>query len=89
MKVINAQSIPQAKMSSEDVLARFCYHYQQYTYTAAQELPYKRIVHMLKIAEKEKARELLVMASISAAPHSKNGSGVKKVVKYLNKIIQS
>lgn len=86
MAVIKAQRIPRKVESSEDIIAKFCYHYSQYTFAQARKLPYKRVKHLLNIALKEKAKEMYLMTQIVSAPHSK--SGVRKVLKYLEDIME-
>lgn len=89
MPVIKAQSIPRRKIDVEEVLARFCYYYQQYTYSMARRLPFSRIVKMLKIAQKEQAKKYLEFVKIVAAPHSKKGAGVKKLLELYEEVINS
>lgn len=85
---VKAQKIPQKKISPEQIIALFCYHYQQYTFKQARNLPYKRVVMMLKVAEKEHAKRMFELTRIVAAPHTKKGSGVKSVLSYYESIIK-
>lgn len=89
MVVVKAKKIPKKyrDVSPEDVLALFCYHYQQYTYAAARKLPYKRIRHMLKIAEREYAKKMFDYLQIIASPHTKKMSGIKQLIDYYKDII--
>lgn len=43
---------------------------------------------MLKVARKEQAWVLYNLTQIASAPHSKKGSGVTKMLKYFQEIIQ-
>lgn len=88
MKVIKIQKIPQKKVSIQDVLARFCFYYQQYTYEQAKKLPYIRVIRMLKVADRERAILLSELVDIAAAPHTKRGSGVGKLKSKYEKIIK-
>lgn len=80
MATIKAKKIPQKKISNDDLLAKFCYHYQQYKYSEAKKLPYKRVIKMLRVAEKEQARFLFELTQIATAPHTKKGAGVKSLL---------
>lgn len=88
MPIIHAQKIPQKIQNSSDLLARFCYHFPHYSYQQARKLPYKRVLQMLKVARKEQAWVLYNLTQIASAPHSKKGSGVTKMLKYFQEIIQ-
>lgn len=89
MAVIKAKQLPKKKAeSAEEILARFCYHFQQYTYSEARKLPYKRVVQLLKAAQKEQAKEMIVLTHIASAPHSRKGKLIKKVLDYLNRVIE-
>lgn len=85
-KVIKVQKIPRAKTPPEDLLATFCYYYQQYTFAQARKMPYKRVMHMLKVARKEQARKMINLLQIVSAPHGKKGS-VKSLFDKFNAII--
>lgn len=88
MRIIQTQKVPKRQVSVDDILARFCYNFPQYTFVQAQRLPYRRIVQMLKIARKEEARKMYELVQIVAAPHSKKGSGIKKVLEYYKEIME-
>lgn len=87
MAVIKVQKIPKKKIKAEDVLSTFCYHFPQYKYHEAKKLPYKRILQMLRVAKKEHTKKMLDLLSIISAPHSKNGSQVKKLSDHFNDIL--
>jgi hypothetical protein len=75
--------------SWENFLARFCYHYQQYTFDQARKMPKKRVVQMLRVAQSEYSRQMLDMLNVVTAPHTDKGKGVKKMVDYFkNKILE-
>ena len=89
--VIKAQAIPseskrQQWTSTDKIIATFCYYYQQYTFSQARKLPYKRILMMLDVAKKIEAIRLGNMLQIVAAPHTKNFTGVKKLSRYFESI---
>jgi hypothetical protein len=88
MAVIRAQKVPKKILSPEDTLAKFCYYFPQYTYENARKLPYKRIVKMLEVAAKEQASVFHQLTQIVAAPHTKRGSGVNKLLKHYERVIR-
>ena len=87
MPTLKAQKIPQKIVSAEDVLSKFCYYFPRYTYNQARKVPYKRVRKMLSIAQKEEAQKMIYLTHIVAAPHSKKGSGVKKLLEHFKEII--
>jgi hypothetical protein len=70
--VLKAKKIPKKPLSSVDILARFCYYFPQYSYAQARQLPYKRIVQLLKVVDHEYARKMIDLLSIISSPHTKN-----------------
>lgn len=90
MAVIKAQKIPRSKNKEEDIIAQFCYHYPQYTYHFAyKHLSLRRIIKMLNVARREQALMLYNITRAAAAPHTKKGVGVKKLLEEFTKIIDS
>lgn len=85
MAVIKVQKIPQKKTDPLDLIAQFCYHFPQYTFNQARKLPFVRIKHMLRMANVEQAKYLLLMVRVVSAPHSKDGG--KSIIQDLNAII--
>lgn len=89
MPVIRAKKIPGREPDPPDVtLAKFCYYFPSYKFHEARQLPYRRVVKMLRIAQKEYAMKMLHLTQIVAAPHTKKGKGVKKMLELFNKIIE-
>lgn len=88
MPTIKAQKIPVRKIKIEDEIARFCYHFPQYTFSQARKLPGKRIAQMLRIATQEQAKLLYSHTQIAAAPHSKKGKSVGKILSHFEGIIK-
>ncbi len=87
MVVIKAQKIPRKQHEIEDIIAKFCYYYPQYTYHYAYKyLPLKRIEKMLNVARKEQALMLYNITRAIAAPHTKKGSGVRSLLDEFKKI---
>lgn len=89
MPVIKAQKMPRQPLNVDETLSRFCYHYQQYTFNMARQMPFSRIVKMLKVAQKEQYKKYLQLVKIAAAPHTKKGSGVKKLIESYEEVINS
>lgn len=88
MPVIRVQKVPKKTESAEDTLARFCFYFQQYTYKEAQALPFRRVMKLLKIAKRERARQMYELTQIAAAPHTDKGVGVKKMLKYFQEQVE-
>jgi len=88
MPVIKAQQIPKRTESAEDTLARFCFYFQQYTYSEARQLPFTRVYKMLKMATRERARKMHELTQIASAPHIDNGKGVQKMLNYFYNLME-
>lgn len=72
-----------------DLLTRVCYFYPQYTLEAAEELTNAQVTALLMQAEKQKAIEYYNHTLITAAPQSKKGALVNKLIKQYRKIAES
>lgn len=86
MAEIKVQKIPKPKQEPEDLLALFCLHFPQYTFSAARKMPYKRIQQMLRVANKDYARRMIDLLQIVASPHAKSGFA-KSLFQKFNDII--
>lgn len=82
------QKVPKKIISSEDQLMLFCYKFSRYTFAQARKMPYTRILKMLKAARKEDARRMFEITQIVAAPHSKKGELIKKMLEYYKDIME-
>jgi hypothetical protein len=71
-----------------DTLTRVCYFYPQYTLETASLLTNAEVTALLVQADKQKAIDYLNLALIAAAPHSKKGAMVNKLVKQYRKIAE-
>lgn len=71
-----------------DLLTRVCYFYPQYTLETAEKLTNSQVMALLIQAEKQKAIEYYNQTLISAAPHSKKGQLVSKLIKQYRKITE-
>jgi len=86
MATVKIQKIPHKKEEPEDVLALFCFYFQQYTFSQARKMPYKRIRQMLSVVRREEARKNIELLQIVSAPHGKKGSA-KSLLERYNAII--
>ena len=73
------------KTNKRELWARICYHYPQYTLKEASELPVRDIKLLLKVARQIQAENKYDYTQIAAAPHTKKGSGVKKLTEHFKK----
>jgi hypothetical protein len=64
-----------------DLITRVCYYYPQYNLETAQMLTNDEVTALLVQAEKQRAIEYYNHALIAAAPHSKKGVMVTKLIK--------
>lgn len=71
-----------------DLITRVCYFYPQYDLEAAQKLTDAQVTALLIQVEKQRAIEFYNYTLIAAAPHSKKGSLVEKLLKQYRKIIE-
>lgn len=83
---------PQREDSETDVvdlITRVCYFYPQYTLETAQQLTNSQVTALLLQAEKQRAIEFYNHVLIAAAPHTKKGKLVEKLIKQYRKIAES
>lgn len=73
----------------DELIGLVCYYYPSYTFREAGTIPLKRIRSLLKIARQQEAIRYKNLTQIVAAPHSKKGAGVKKLIKHYDKIIKT
>ena len=85
IKAQSIHSVSKDKVSKREMWARVCYHYPQYTLKEASELPARDIKLLLKIARQIQAENKYDYTQIAAAPHTKKGSGVKKLTEHFKK----
>lgn len=83
------QDDPDSDADVVDLITRVCYFYPQYTLETAQELTNAQVTALLLQAEKQRAIEFYNHVLIAAAPHSKKGSLVGKLIKQYRKIAES
>ena len=71
-----------------DLLTRVCYFYPQYTLDEAEKLTDSQVTALLVQAERQRAIDLYNYTLIAAAPHSKKGKLVDKLIKQYRKIAE-
>lgn len=71
-----------------DLLTRVCYFYPQYTLETAEKLADSQVTALLLQAEKQRAIGLYNLTLIAAAPHSKKGQLVGKLIKQYKQIAE-
>lgn len=82
---------PISEDSDEDVvdlITRVCYFYPQYTLDTASLLTNAEVTALLVQADKQKAIDYYNLTLIAAAPHSKKGAMVNKLIKQYRKIAE-
>lgn len=92
---VEAKSTRQVSKTDEDsdaevveLITRVCYFYPQYTLETAEKLTDSQVTALLLQAEKQRAIELYNQTLIAAAPHSKKGKMVEKLIKQYRKVIE-
>ncbi len=86
MPVFKATKIPTPIVTADELLASFCYHFPQYSFAQARQLPFKRIKLLLNTARKEQARTMLDLLRVFNGSQSKEG--VDNVVSYFKDIVE-
>lgn len=71
-----------------DLLTRVCYFYPQYTLEDVEKLTDSQVTALLLQAEKQRAIGFYNLTLIAAAPHSKKGKLVEKLIKQYKKIAE-
>lgn len=72
-----------------DLITRVCYFYPQYTIEEAEKLTNAQVMALLLQAEKQRAIQFYNLTLIAAAPHTKKGKLVDKLIKQYKKIAES
>lgn len=89
MARVRAASVQLKKDSTKrELYATVCYYYPQYTLKQAQGLSARNIHLLLEVAKKLEAIRMYSLTQIVAAPHTKKGSGVKKLLDHFRKLGQ-
>lgn len=86
MAKIEVAKIPTKKTSKRDLYAMVCFFYPQYKLTEVTSLPARDIFLLVKTAQRMEAIRMFNHTQIAAAPHTKNGSGVKRLAEHFKKM---
>jgi hypothetical protein len=86
MAKIEVAKIPIKRATKRDLYAMVCYFYPQYQLPEASKLPARDLYLLIKTAQKMEAIKMFNFTQIAAAPHSKKGSGVKKLADHFKRM---
>lgn len=86
MVVVKAAKVPAQKLSKRELYATVCYYYPNYDLKKAQKLPARDINLLVKTAQKIEAMKFYNLTQIAAAPSSRKGKGVKKLLDHFKKV---
>ncbi len=89
-KRIQVASLPKPAAKPFDALkylAELCYFYPQYTFAQARRLPYRWVRLLLAEAHRQQALKNYNLTSIVAAPHTKDGSGIKELLEHFRNLM--
>lgn len=88
VKVAKLTNEADKKNSKRELYAKIAYYYPQYSLKSASELKFRDLKLLLNVAQKQKSIEYLNLTQIVAAPHSRNGAAVKKLLKQYDEVIK-
>jgi hypothetical protein len=86
MAEVTAAKVPKARLSKRELYATVCFYYPQYTLRDAQRLPARDIRLLIRTAKKHEAMKMYNLIQIAAAPHTKKGQGVKKLLAHFKRL---
>lgn len=89
VKPLRAPDQDDSETDIVDLITRVCYFYPQYNLETAQQLTNSQVTALLLQAEKQRAIEFYNHVLIAAAPHSKKGKLIEKLIKQYRKIAES
>lgn len=85
---VNEATVEDTGTEIVDLITRVCYFYPQYTLETAELLTNSQVTALLLQAEKQRAIVLYNHVLIAAAPHTKKGSLVDKLIKQYKKVAE-
>lgn len=91
-KHVVAKPVHQIKtkeVSKRRIWASVCYYYPQYTLKEASKLSRRDINLLLSTAKRLEASRMKNLVQIAAAPHTKKGEGVKKLLDFFQQEIDN
>lgn len=71
------------------LFALVAYHFPQYSLQQVEELPFRDVILLFKTMQRIEAERMLNLTLIASAPQSKNGKGVKTLMKHFQEIIDN
>lgn len=74
--------------SNRQTYALVCYFYPQYKLEDVEQMPARDVNLLITTAHKQRAIDYMNHVQIAAAPHTKNGEGVKKLIDQYKKIVE-
>ena len=74
--------------SNRRTYALVCYYYPQYKLEDVEQMPARDVNLLISTAHKQKAIEYMNHVQIAAAPHTKKGEGIKKLIDAYKKIVE-
>jgi len=83
------EEIENSETDIVDLITRVCYFYPQYNLETAQKLTNAQVTALLVQVEKQRAINLYNHTLIAAAPYTKKGKLVEKLIKQYRKIFDS
>lgn len=94
-KTVKVKSIRDAKSTTlssvmgenRQIYATIAYYFPQYKLKEIERLPYRDVLLLLRTAQRIEAERMYNLTIIASAPQSKNGKGVKTLIKHFKEII--
>lgn len=77
--------VESSKENALELAAMICWYYPAYKFREARKLPYPHMVLLLRQARKQEAAHYYTLTQIASAPHTKKGTGVKKLLDHFKK----
>lgn len=74
-------------VSKRELYATVCYYFPAYKLTDVQELPARDVKLLLETVKKLEASKNYNLTQIAAAPHSKKGANVKKLLEHFQGLV--
>lgn len=85
-KPLRAPISEESDVDVVDLITRVCFFYPQYTLETAEMLTSDQVTALLVQVEKQKAIDYYNYTLIAAAPHTKKGEMVKKLIRQYKRI---
>lgn len=94
-KTVKVKSVRAAKVATlssvmgenRQIYAMIAFYFPQYKMTDVENLPYRDVLLLMRTAQRIEAERMYNLTLIASAPQSKNGKGVKTLVKHFKEII--